>query len=265
MNTTKNIFQVWYQGCDNIEKETYKQNIANWKLLNPDWNYYCMAADDLEKACKTYSPACLAAFKKFDVMHIKIDLGKLVLLYIHGGIMVDMDMYALRSLSSSSVIKEILLHENVMGVSQNGGNYLEKRFLNNINNAVLITSKGNVLLKLWIDTIIQNIEKIDINHNYSKHMLIYNTTFNFGKFIKQHEKTTLTKLIHMDYRVFEPCLVDKTCKITDDTVAIHQYEMSWVPDEYKFIITNIYVEYIRGNFLIFLILILLGVYIIKRK
>ena len=104
----KNIFQVWFQGYENITNNIYKQNMNNWQLLNPDWNYKCVNDSDLRKASELFSVECLNAYNNAKFMHAKIDLGKLLLIYLYGGIMIDMDMAPLRKLSSSKYVNDVI-------------------------------------------------------------------------------------------------------------------------------------------------------------
>ena len=108
MRFQKNIFQVWFQGCDKVENETFTQNMLNWKNMNKDWNYHCLSDEDLRKECAAFSKDCLDTYDSFDLMHLKIDFGRYVTLYNHGGIYTDVDTFVLRPLSSSANINEII-------------------------------------------------------------------------------------------------------------------------------------------------------------
>jgi hypothetical protein len=70
MRFQKNIFQVWFQGCDKIHKQVYIQNIHNWKSMNPDWKHHCMSDDDLRNECIKFSKECLATYDSFNIMHL---------------------------------------------------------------------------------------------------------------------------------------------------------------------------------------------------
>ena len=108
MNSVKNIYQVWFQGKDNLKNKLFLENINNWKLLNPDWNYYLLSDKELQLECKKFSDECLLAYNLGKTMHTKIDLGKLCAIYNNGGMMIDMDMFILRSLDNSQEIQDVL-------------------------------------------------------------------------------------------------------------------------------------------------------------
>ena len=104
----KNIFQVWFQGEKNLSNKNFQQNVINWKVLNPEWNYHFVTDAELRTSCKSYSDKCLQTYDNFSVLHQKIDFGRYVLLYLHGGLYVDMDMYAFRSLDKNENISHIV-------------------------------------------------------------------------------------------------------------------------------------------------------------
>lgn len=260
MSFSKNIFQCWFQGEENLKDPKFKENVKNWKLINPGWNYALMDDSDLKLACKIFSPECLNAYNKFDTLHLKVDLGKAVLLYLHGGIIIDIDQYALRSLNYSDTINQIIDNYNstgtpILGVSESEGNVFE-RMIQPYNNAVIISSPRNPLLKQWITSIINNI------HNLPKDSSDFDVIFKssgpqmFSAFIKSNMNSPLSDVVSIDYTIFEPCLLDGNCHITENTISAHKYEISWVPKRYKFII-NVYYGYLRKNIIFYIIIIIL--------
>lgn len=257
----KNIYQVWFQGESNIVNNTFKENIKNWQLLNKDWNYKCLDDNDLQNMCKTYSEACLNAYNSAEAMHTKIDLGKLVAIYLNGGIMVDMDMYILRSLNSSDEIKKIINsyeidNKNVMGISTAKTNLIENMFLVQhntfYNNALMICSPKHNILKKYIDILITNIQNNN-NLKLSQFMYIHNTTgpFVFNKFIQKHLNENI---ISFNYKLFEPCDTMGTCDIDNKTIALHNFELSWCPDYLK---SSLYIYYNYFYYILIAIIILI--------
>ena len=234
----KNIFQVWFQNCNNVTKPEYIQNMRNWKLLNPDWNYKCISDTELRNACAQYSPECLQVYDSFDIMHLKIDFGRYVTLYLKGGIYVDMDAYAVRSLDSNKDIQEIIKKgkdgQHVLGLSTLHINPVEcyaiVGYKTMINNAIMISSPRNPLVKSFIEEII----------NQSKHQVmmplgafkvhsltgpLHFNTF-FQKYLTFHPPGHHIKIF--DSTIFEPCK-ENDCNITKHTVSIHEMELSWLP------------------------------------
>lgn len=236
----KNIFQIWFQGYNNITNPEFKTNIRNWKEMNSEWNYKCLDEYDLERLCQEYGKKCYEAYKKTHNMHTKIDLGRMVVMYLRGGIFVDMDMFAFRPLRYSKELNDLINSKkaNILGLSKIYTHPLENLIAYQIyelyNNAVIISSKGNLILKKLIDEYIKNI----IRTPNSKHMIDYmyvNQTTGpkaFNKII-QPLINNIDKTKHdikiFDYTVFEPCELNGKCNINKNTISIHRFEMSWMP------------------------------------
>jgi mannosyltransferase OCH1-like enzyme len=248
---SKNIFQVWFQGCETVQDQRFQVNIKNWKMMNPDWNYHCLNDDDLFQYCSQYSERCARAYKKASTMHTKIDMGKMVALYLNGGLTVDMDMYILRPISYSDKIANIISTyeksgKNFIAFSTFLANPVEKSImtmLNNMeqpyNNALALANKYNPFIKAWIDNVIIQIENTP--NNLTSFEYINNTTgpIVFNSFILQNKNNY--NIIRLSPYIFEPCKLDKTCVINDETVAIHNYEASWIPPWAEFLI-NLYIN-----------------------
>ena len=268
MRFVKNIFQCWLQGEDKITKDIFKQNVYNWKSLNNDWNYKLVDENDLKIACKLFSQECLNTFNKFDLLHLKVDFGRYVLIYIYGGIYVDMDMYILRNLSSNKDIKTLIdmsTTKHVLGLSSININKIESLFFCGrnrvINNAMMLSSPRNPILKRIIKNIINN------NNNYkNSYEKIQKTTGpifinNFlAKYIDNQYKNHFIHVFPHYY--FEPYTPYGTaCDINDNTISIHKMEMSWVSNDIKFFIKLYY--NLKNN--INLVLILIIIFIIYKK
>jgi len=129
----KNLYQVWYQGRDNITRKEFVINIKNWEMMNHDWNYQCLDNVGLEKACLEYSKDCYDLYKSMSIMHMKIDLARYVLIYLYGGIYADVDAYVLRPLDYSKYINKVIKtyekkNKHVIGVSCCNTNLIESFF-----------------------------------------------------------------------------------------------------------------------------------------
>ena len=254
----KNIFQIWIQGKENITNEYFKQNIHNWEILNPDWKYICADDKMMQKACSLFSNECLNAYLNAKAMHTKIDLGKIVLLYLYGGIAVDMDMYILRNLNSSKYVQQILndynkTNEHILGLSKVNISQFESLIYSGyptmFNNAVFMVSPKNPLLKLWIETIIFNITRLEKENLNNTSYVSYTTgPVLFNSFIEKNKKKNLSKIVSFDSIVFEPCTIDKSCSIDTNTIAIHNFEMSWMNNTKKKL-ALFYYNYIKKYFL----------------
>lgn len=235
----KCIYQVWFQGCSEVKDAQFRENIKNWRVLNPGWKYTCLSNTELRKICYDYSFFCGKAYDKAQYMHAKIDLGKVVSLYFTGGIMVDMDMYILRSLESLKEMESFLYtKQHRLGVSRLNLNFFESLCFSGkfttYNNAVIVSTKQNPVLKAWIDNMISNI--LGLNDTYSNKGLYIGDTTGPNLFTKIVSENSGSSVIHeFDYTIFEPCETFGDCKITKDTVSIHKFELTWIPDSIKWL------------------------------
>jgi len=230
----KNIFQVWFQGADQITDASFRESVTNWKLLNKDWNYFLMSDRELRAACLEFSDECGRVYNDMDLLHLKVDLGRYVLIYLHGGIYVDMDMFPVKSLDSSEIIRNLFKTTNpVWAVTKlnicqyESLLYVQQKFI--INNSMMIASKKNPHLRAFIHQVIKN--WMDFSHlkqNSNKIEKITGPVF-LNKFY-QKNKQFMTVL---PYNLFEPCNPHGMCDVKKNTIAIHRMELSWLSDNYK--------------------------------
>ncbi len=247
----RNIFQVWFQGCGNMTRDDFITNSRNWKTFNPEWKYKCIDDVFLASACKEYSPRCYELYTKSPLMHMKIDLARYVVLYLHGGIYADMDAFILRPLNNSPQIQELISRyestgNSVLGISSINLNAFERFFLTlsmqsvALNNAIMFSSPRNPVLGKFIDHVLDNIA-VSIGRNSASsadksYLQIQETTGprvlnNFFTNIldKQHQETGDAKnIIVFAPDIFEPCNADNYCNINKNTISIHLFEKSWI-------------------------------------
>jgi mannosyltransferase OCH1-like enzyme len=266
----KNIFQVWYQGCDKIEREEFKINMKSWKEMNPDWNYNCVDDKFMEKTCLEFSKECHTLYKQTKIMHIKIDLARYVLLYIYGGMYVDMDAYILRPLNYSKQVNEIIKKyeiekKEVIGLSKLKLNVVESIILSqkmiSYNNAVMFSSPRNPALKRFIEFILKKI-KSNIESKLDNYWVVQKSTGPtiFNQFFGNKKELYDTEVVIFNPSIFEPCDIGQNCDIRNETIAIHLFERSWLP-KYAKIISEVY--YVVKPIIMILIIILF-ILIIKK-
>lgn len=263
----KNIYQVWYQGCDNIKRHEFKLNIKNWNEFNPEWNYYCVDNLFLENACKQFSEECYIVYKSLDVMHMKIDLGRYVLIYMYGGMYADIDAYILRPLDFSKKVQEIIntyetKNKHVIGLSSVALNKLETFFMTwrlqsvAFNNAIMFSSPKNPVLKQYIDHVVKQI-KHTLDTKSFDYLKVQNTTgpmtFNHFFHTVGQQDPNLSNIIVFEPSIFEPCSLDQQCQINEHTIALHLFESSWVSPFMKRIV-NVYF-YLKPYILLILALV----------
>ena len=250
----KNIFICWFQGEKHLnthpKANIFNENIKNWQLLNPTWKLQLVSNKELRNACRQFSSECLNLYDSFDLLHLKIDLGRYVLLYLYGGIYVDMDMYILRGLETSSVITKLIkisYKKHILGLSSlNLDLYESILFMGKtkiLNNAMMISTSSHPLLCLMIKTIINTSKKNNNKKdNQSSFSIIQHTTgpIFINKFFEKFESSA-NFLIHIfPHYIFEPSPPYGDSNIQEQTIAIHKMEMSWVHPYFKHFITFYY-------------------------
>jgi mannosyltransferase OCH1-like enzyme len=261
----KNIFICWFQGkshLDNYHKSIiFNENIQNWQLLNPSWNVYLIDDQQLRDACKTNSIECLKTYDSFQIMHQKIDFGRYILLYLYGGIYVDMDMYVLRGFHTSKKFNKLLEmiklnKKHILGLSISNSSWYETyMFIGKhkfINNAIMISSQYNPIIKKYIDCIMEK----SLETNFDEYNQIQNTTgpCYLNKFIDIYKHKF--KNVHIEYfphYYFEPAPAFDKFDIRDETIAIHKMELSWISNGYKNALKSYYI--IKPYFLVIFIVI----------
>lgn len=263
----KNIFQVWFQGCNNIPKKEFMKNKDLWKSVNPTWNYFCLSDNEMSIACKQYSTRCYDIYKSLPIMHMKIDLARYILVYTYGGMYIDMDAFVLRNLEYNESINDLIQRyeserKHVLGLSKINLNKLEQAISGiKYNNAFMISSPGNPKLKRFIDHVLDQCVKYIETPINSSHNVVQFTTgpFSFNHFFRT-DKIQDTIFYTFEPEIFEPCDLNHNCNITNNTIAIHQFEMSWLSPFMRFI-GKLYF-YIRNQWIIFIVL-LIGFYYYK--
>ena len=85
---------------------------------------------------------------------------------------------------------------------------------------------------------------------------------NFNKFtnegVELFKDSVLFKIF--DGEIFEPCNGDRMCAITDKTIAIHNFDMSWIDPRLRVV----FKFYLQNRMLVYIILIFLLYKLIKK-
>ena len=249
----KNIFQVWLQGYKNIEKKEFLNNVENWKNLNKDWVYTLLDDIGLRKICYTYSNKCGKIYDSVENMHLKIDLGRYVTIFLYGGMYADIDAFIMRPLNFSEDINNLLSkydkeNINILGLSIININpieslfYIGEKFM--INNAIMFSSPRNRILKFFINSILKKLENHDPKEKKESYNLVNNITgpISFNNFFHHYIQNVPKKhYIHLfKYYIFEPCMYNSDCNITNETIAIHKFELSWISKNIRYLIKFYY-------------------------
>ncbi len=90
--------QFWYQSLHHLPKKYAKQR-ETLMAMNSEYEHMLWDHAALRRECARYGDRCLAKYDSFCYLHQRVDLGRYVVLYNHGGISVDMDVISLKPLS----------------------------------------------------------------------------------------------------------------------------------------------------------------------
>jgi mannosyltransferase OCH1-like enzyme len=216
--------------------EKYHDDTEKLSILNQNWEHKKWDEQSLRDECEKFSSEALAKFDEFTNMIQKIDFGRYVVLYNHGGVSVDCDAECLRPLEKIPGIDryDIILSKNSLTILENKvTSYGLSRDLVIVNNATVCCSKENSLVKKFIEFLIKNESWNDD--------LMLDTQLKTGPlamsvFFNKH----IDDVLILDSDIFEPF-----GNVTKRTVLNHKYDQSWTGygtlpiTMYKFIKNNL--------------------------
>lgn len=131
-----------------------------WKTNNPNYEYRYLDDNDMDNFILEYfGQEWLDLLNDCPIKIMKVDTFKYMLLYIHGGVYVDMDYICSAPIDSWSEKEEDLII------------FQDDRFLD-FTQAVFASSKNNIIL----DKTINNIKKDLTNPEYKKRQLVGHLT-----------------------------------------------------------------------------------------
>ena len=245
MSFTKNLVFIWYQGYSKLTRQVYLQNVQNWARLNPEWTVKVYDNESLQSACAQLGPEFLTVYNSFKKMHQKIDFGRYVVLYLYGGVSVDMDQYALRPIGMNTDVNNFINKANsgspqgALGLSMSEVStaeamlYSRQRYI--LGNAVILVTPKNKLLLRYIQKVAEKVlrdTKIDHSINATTGPHFFNEFF-YRMSVDGVDRNTGTSITVFPSEIFEPCDLQGQCRLTDNTVSLHKYELSWLSPRFK--------------------------------
>ena len=246
--------------------EKYKNNAITWISNNKDWKYILWNSEMIDIFLYTNYPELLPIYKRFNLMILKIDFIKYVILYHFGGIYCDIDSISLKSINP---LIKYYKNTNIILTRVPHFNKLERTFLNlalNINKETEYLNNGIILSNkkhpFWMD-IIKNISKTKDEYPDFLHSAnVFNRTGPL-MLMNTYKDTPYNDISLAKYYFLEPCYgYDLQCKPKPISFAIHYHDSNWLPDTpsksiinknmiyfwYKNILpvsSNIYFKYLR--------------------
>jgi mannosyltransferase OCH1-like enzyme len=258
MRTTipKIIHQIWIQGEDEIPKNLVV-NKNKIKELHPDWEYVLWDEISIIELFKNTNKEWFAIYYKFDYLHQKIDYVRLIILYVYGGIYIDMDAYTIKKLDN--LINKYSEYDLIVSYAKDINfitNYIGCRKMSKcLNNGVFIAKPKADILNYLINNVSYKCYTLDIKENCILHTTgpMFFDKYIF-KYINTNEKENKSKILMLNNDYFEPCALD-ICDVTDNTYIKHEHTMTWF-NSYAKEFLRLYINYtIIFNWLFILLII----------
>lgn len=249
----KIIHQIWMQGGKNIP-DKYYNNIKTIKDNHKRWEYILWDEIKILELIST-KKEWVDIYYKFTYLHQKIDFAKYIILFIYGGIYIDIDVEIVKSFDS--LINEfdnadiIVSKLNINSTES----FLATGYNESYNNGIIISKKNGEIIKKLIDEILKSFYKSDL---HIKVLYINSTTGPriFTKVINDNKNKV--NILPSEY--LEPC-TRGNCNITEKTIAIHKHELTWMPESFKYAIDF----YLQNKTIMTLLILIILVVIIKNK
>lgn len=232
------MHQVWFQGRDRVPAK-YHASMRRLRTLNPGWQHHVWADADLRQACALVGPDVLEAYDRATLMHQKIDLGRMCVLYVHGGITVDMDIQPLRPLSAIPGLRDVtrltvsLLplnsFESYMAYNLRCLRFDGGQTCSAVNNACIIAPPHDPALLHVIRHCANQIVAVDPRGvNATALMNMTTGPVQFGRVLA--DLPPGLKVDMLPARYLEPCIGhDAYCVPGREAVVHHQHDNTWLP------------------------------------
>lgn len=276
----QNLSQIWMQGEDHIP-EKYKPLQAKWKQLHPESKYMLWDEPKLRNLIAETLPDILPIWDGIQKMIIKVDIGKLAILWNFGGMYADMDMEPLKDVRSLLRGYELVFTQTYSQASKilctaTGVKYHGKLW---INNAFVASIPKH---PFWMECIreLHNSIKIPLQKFfYASWVAQLAGPELICRLLYPHLKRNhIPRIKIYSHHYFEPKIKSSAIKehkrtiddyeLRPETVAVHFYSKSWLLNADKWSIVEIgIVGSGLGIFLIIVVstFVLLSVLTIMRK
>ena len=155
------IIQIWQ--TRKVNKVHYDA-LSSWKKMNPNHTYLFFSANELEQFIKeNYEAKILNYYKKIKNGTLRSDFGRILLLYVFGGIYIDCGAICIKPLDH-------ILSKNDTFITPL--NYVANQMLDYdandffLQNGFICCTARHPIIKLYIDQIINNIKNKFYGDNF---------------------------------------------------------------------------------------------------
>jgi mannosyltransferase OCH1-like enzyme len=210
------VHQIWMQGWDQRPPK-FEDNIQQLRALNPEFQFRTWDEEQMVAECERLGPEFAAKYRSFQHMISRVDYGRYVLLYLYGGISLDLDMKPLHPLRQTPGLDE---HDFIVS-----GAAYPMGTLGLLNNAVLIVTPRHPLLLEFIQRITERERREEDCLNRDMYIQVTTGPMVFSEFVREHPQS-----IHvLPHAFYEPCMsLDPYCKVPETAIMDHQHELSWM-------------------------------------
>lgn len=258
MPIPKIIHQIYLQGWNSLPKR-YDKNVASILEHNKDWHHIRWDENSILYALNILGKEYVQKYYSFEHLHQRVDFSRYALLFLYGGASTDLDVFAYKNFNETPFIdkSDFIVSYNSSNAFEN---YIKSGKALVINNATILVSKNNPILKKLLDHILT----LTCEANESKYDCINETTGikEFDSFLNNY-KDQITVL---DNVYLEPCQgMDEYCTINPSlTVIDHQHEGTWLSPS-KLRIARIWYWLKQWKYVIFLVIIFIILILILKS
>ena len=223
------IHQIWMQGINQAPGYflSYSRKIRE---MHPEWPYMFWDEARIQALVGTQE-AWRAKYATFVHLHQRADFAKLLILFTHGGIVIDADAYTVRNLDSlldehadaSLIVSEIREFATPVGWI---GNLVACGTTGTcVNNGCVIAKAGSRVLAMIVDRLIA---LPSCRSGAYRTECIKATTgpHVFHRLVREYAKDPSNRLVVLEYDKLEPC-ISTSCDISERTYIVHAHEMTW--------------------------------------
>lgn len=255
------IHQIWMQGADQAPAyfRSYSQLIRD---MHPAWPYMFWDEHRIQSLVGTRN-SWRAKYATFVHLHQRVDFAKLLILFTHGGIVIDADAYTVRKLDSlfdqhadaSLIVSELRRFPKPVGWIQSMATCREAGMC--INNGSFIAKAGSRVLAMIIERFLA-LPRCEPGTGQTECIKDTTGPVVFHRLVRDYARDPSSGVVVLEYDQLEPC-ISSSCEITERTYVVHKHELTWLNPTWVFFVRLFFRHHVIVNVAaILLILIVLA-------
>jgi len=223
------IHQIWMQG-QHKAPDYFLSYSKRTRDMHPEWPYMFWDEPRIQSLVGTQD-AWRAKYATFVHLHQRVDFAKLLILFTHGGIVIDADAYTIRKLDSlfdehadaSLIVSELRQFTRPVGWLHNLVSCGTTGTC--VNNGCFIAKAGSRVLAMIIDRFLA---VPGCEPGTGKMKCIQATTGPpvFHHLVRDYTRDPANRVVVLEYDKLEPC-ISTSCEISDRTYIVHAHEHTW--------------------------------------